>query len=257
MPTYLLRVKTVNMEQWADQGIVLSARSHGEGGAVVALLTENHGRHAGYVHGGMSSSKRSMLQIGTQVKANWSARVSDGLGSYALETEQGLSIDILDDSMKLSALQSACCLCDVALPEREGHMGLYHGLRALLDIMADESLGEQWGAAYVMWEISLLRELGFHLELDKCAGGGDVETLCYVSPKTGRAVSKAQGEIYKEKLLSLPNFLRSASAREDVGIREDIALGLKMTGYFLEHWVFNHHTKGVPEPRLMLVDKFS
>ena len=243
------------MEQWTDQGIVLSARAHGEGGAVVALLTEENGRHAGYVHGGMSSSKRSMLQIGTQVKANWSARVSDGLGAYALETEQGLSIEILDNSLKLSALQSACTLCDVALPEREGHAGLYHGLRALLDIIADESLGEQWGAAYVMWEISLLRELGFHLELDKCAGGGDVETLCYVSPKTGRAVSKGQGEIYKEKLLLLPNFLRPEATREEVTPREDIALGLKMTGYFLEHWVFNHHTKGVPETRLMFEEK--
>ncbi len=244
------------MEQWTDQAIVLSARAHGEGGAVVALLTENNGRHAGYVHGGMSSSKRGMLQVGTQVQADWSARVSDSLGAYTLEAEQGLSIEILDNSLKLSALQSACSLCDVALPEREGHAGLYHGLKALMDIMADETLGDQWRAAYVMWEISLLRELGFHLELDKCAGGGDVQDLCYVSPKTGRAVSKAQGEIYKEKLLVMPNFLRPNSAREEVDLHEDVALGLKMTGYFLEHWVFNHHTKGVPETRLLFQSRF-
>jgi DNA repair protein RecO (recombination protein O) len=122
--------------------------------------------------------------------------------------------------------------------------------------MADETLGDQWRAAYVMWEISLLRELGFHLELDKCAGGGDVQDLCYVSPKTGRAVSKAQGEIYKEKLLVMPNFLRPNSAREEVDLHEDVALGLKMTGYFLEHWVFNHHTKGVPETRLLFQSRF-
>jgi len=243
------------VEQWTDQGIVLSARAHGEGGAVVALLTEGHGRHAGYVHGGASSSKRSMLQPGSQVKTMWSARISDSLGSFSVEPEVGLPPGVLDDSLKLSALQSACGLCDAALPEREGHAGLYHGFLALLDMLQTD----HWGAAYVMWEISLLRELGFHLELDKCAGGGEAQDLCYVSPKTGRAVSKAHGEIYKEKLLVLPHFLRPEPARDpdvEVGGQDDIALGLKMTGYFLEHWVFNHHTKGVPEARVMLGQRF-
>ena len=244
------------MEQWSDQGIVLSARAHGEGGAIVVLLTENNGRHAGYVHGGMSSSKRSMLQVGSQVKAQWSARVSDGLGTYQLEAERGLPIEVLDNSLKLAAMISACHLCDVALPEREGHAGLYHGFLALLDILANEELGDKWGAAYVMWEISLLRELGFHLELDKCAGGGDAETLCYASPKTGRAVSKAQGELYKAKLLPLPNFLRPTEAREEVDDKEDIFTGLKMTGYFLEHWAFIHHSKGMPEARALFQERF-
>lgn len=242
------------MEQWSDQGIVLSARPHGEGGAVVALLTENSGRHAGYVHGGMSSSKRSMLEVGTQVKAEWQARVSDGLGTYALEAERGLSSDVLQNSLKLAALQSACSLCDVALPEREGHAGLYHGLMALIDAFE----GEHWGVSYIMWEISLLRELGFRLELDKCAGGGDASELMYVSPKSGRAVSKAQAAPYKEKLLELPHFLRPPSMRgEDAGNDEDILSGLKMTGHFLEHWVFNHHTKGVPPSRILLQERFA
>ena len=257
------------MEQWTDQGIVLSARPHGEGGAIVALLTENNGRHAGYVHGGASSQKRAYLQAGSQVKANWSARVSDSLGSYSIEPEKGLSVDILDSSLKLAALLSACGLCDAALPEREGHSGLYHGFIALLDALGDESWEDHWGAAYVMWEISLLRELGFHLTLDQCAGGGDANTLCYVSPKTGRAVSKAQGEIYKEKLLKLPLFLRPSPdftdaqspspLREGEGVKgdnQDILAGLKLTGYFFEHWVFTHHTKGVPEARLMFEERY-
>ncbi len=241
------------MEQWTDQGIVLSARAHGEGGAVVSLLTENNGRHAGYVHGAMSSKKRGMLEPGSQAKAQWSARISDSLGTYALESEKGLPDGVLDSSLKLAALLSACSLCDAALPEREGHSGLYHGFIALMEMLQTD----HWGAAYVMWEISLLRELGFHLELDKCAGGGDVDTLCYVSPKTGRAVSKAQAAPYKEKLLELPNFLRPENAREgEAGDKEDIILGLKMTGYFLEHWAFIHHAKGVPEPRLLLEERF-
>lgn len=242
------------MEQWIDQGIVLSARAHGEGGAVVSLLTENHGRHAGYVHGAMSSKKRGFLQVGSQVKANWSARISDSLGTYSLEPEVGLPVGVLDDSLKLSALLSACSLCDSALPEREGHAGLYHGFLALLDMLPED----HWGAVYVMWEISLLRELGFHLTLDKCAGGGDAGMLIYVSPKSGRAVSKAQGEIYKEKLLSLPNFLRPETAREgEAGNKEDVAMGLKMTGYFLEHWAFIHHANGIPEARIRLEESFS
>lgn len=241
------------MEQWSDQGIVLSARGHGEGGAIVALLTEKHGRHAGYVHGGMSSKKRAILQVGNVVQCDWSSRISENLGNYTLESERSLSPDIMQDSLKLAALQSACSLCDIALPEREGHAGLYHGLAALIEAFE----AEHWGAVYVMWEISLLRELGFRLELDKCAGGGDENTLCYVSPKSGRAVSKAQAAPYKEKLLILPNFLRPKSARDgEVGTPEDIAVGLKMTAHFLEHWVFIHHTKGMPESRAMFETRY-
>lgn len=241
------------MEQWSDQGIVLSARAHGEGGAVVALLTESHGRHAGYVHGGMSSSKRPMVQVGTIVRCDWSGRVSENLGNYTLEAERSISPDILQNSLKLAALQSACSLCDVALPEREGHAGLFHGLNALIEAFD----GDHWGAVYVMWEISLLRELGFRLELDKCAGGGDPQTLTYVSPKSGRAVSTAQAAPYKEKLLALPNFLRPKSARDgDSGTPEDIITGLKMTAHFLEHWVFTHHTKGTPESRTLFEERY-
>jgi len=241
------------MERWTDQGIVLSARPHGEGGAVVALLTQENGRHAGYVHGGMSSKKRSIIEPGSQVNAEWSSRTTDALGSYTLEPERGLSPEIMQSSLRLAALLSACSMCDAALPEREGHAGLYHGLIALMDALE----GEHWGISYIMWEISLLRELGFRLELDKCAGDGDVNTLAYVSPKTGRAVSKAQAAPYKEKLLELPHFLRPAEARGvEAGEPEDVYTGLKMTAHFLEHWVFNHHTKGVPEPRLLLQERF-
>lgn len=242
------------MEQWSDQGIVLSARAHGEGGAVVALLTESHGRHAGYVHGGMSSTKRPILQAGTIVRCDWSSRVSENLGNYTLEAERSISPDIIQNSLKLAALQSACSLCDAALPEREGHAGLFHGLTALIEALE----GEHWGAVYVMWEISLLRELGFRLELDKCAGGGDVSTLSYVSPKSGRAVSAAQAAPYKEKLLKLPNFLRPDSARDgEAGTGEDIITGLKMTAHFLEHWAFAHHTKGVPDARLLFEERYA
>ncbi len=230
------------MEQWRDQGFVLAVRGHGDSGAVVSLLTENHGRHAGYLHGAQSSKKRAMIEPGSRVSIDWKARISDNLGTVTLEQEAGLPHGILDDPLKLSALLSACSLCDSALPEREGHRGLYSGFKTLIEMMD----GEVWAAAYVYWEIALLKELGFGLDLTRCAGGGDPKTLAYVSPKSGCAVSYAAGEPYKEKLLELPSFLKPNGGPLD---DEEIAKGLQMTGYFLEHWVFTHHTKGVPEAR--------
>lgn len=237
------------MENWRDQGIVLSARAHGEGGAVVALLTENNGRHAGYMHGAQSSKKRGLTEPGTVVSVEWHARTSDNLGTYKLEEERGLSPLIMNDPLKLGALLSACSLCDAALPEREGHPGLFHGFQALLEVLNSEV----WGAAYVMWEIALLKELGFGLDLTRCAGGGDPQTLLYVSPKSGRAASAVYGEPYKDKLLELPTFLRPGGG---VANDEAVLSGLTMTGHFLEHWVFAHHTKGVPEPRIRFQGRF-
>jgi len=224
-------------------------RGHGEGGAVVSLLTENNGRHAGYFYGAQSSKKRAILEPGTKVSIEWKSRVSDNLGTVALEQEAGLPHGILEDPLKLSALLSACSLCDAALPEREGHSGLYHGFQTLIHMMD----GDVWGAAYVYWEIAFLKELGFGLELTKCAGGGDAQTLAYVSPKSGRAVSYAAAEPYKDKLLELPSFLKPNGGPFDA---EEIAKGLKMTGYFLEHWAFAHHTKGVPEIRIRFQQRF-
>lgn len=237
------------MESWSDQGIVLSARPHGENGAVVSLLTEEHGQHAGFFHGGQSSRKRALIEPGTLVKAEWNARVSDQLGTYSLEEEQGLPAGILQDSLKLGALLSACSLCDAAMPEREAHRGLFHGLQALIQTME----GEAWAAAYIIWELALLKELGFGLDLTRCAGGGDAQTLAYVSPKSGCAVSYEAGAPYQEKLLPLPGFLKPNGGPGD---DDDILTGLNLTGYFLAHWVFAHHSKGVPEPRLRFASRF-
>jgi len=166
------------MEQWQDQGIVLSARQHGEGGAVVSLLTEGHGRHAGYVRGAQSSKMRGVLEPGSLATVRWQARAESDLGAYGLEQDRNLAAPLMDDPLKLGALLSACALCDTALPEREGHPGLFHGFLAL----AGARETDIWGAAYVMWEIALLRELGFALNLSRCAGGGSADDLVWVSP---------------------------------------------------------------------------
>jgi len=203
---------------------------------VVSLLTKEQGRHAGYVRGVKASKMRGVLEPGTLVSVEWKARVADNLGSFSLEQENHLAVSLMDDPLKLGALLSACGLCDAALPERETSPGMFHGLFALLGILDSEE-ENIWGAAYVMWELALLKELGFGIELSKCAGGGDPETLAYVSPKSGRAVSLEAGEPYKERLLLLPSFL---SPQKGEASAKEILKGLQMTGYFLKHWVFVH-----------------
>ena len=238
------------MESWQDQGIVLSARAHGENGAVVSLLTEEQGRAAGYVRGAQGSKMRGTLEVGNLVDARWQSRTSDGLGSFTLELSRGTAAHFMQDPIKLAALQSACGLCDEALPEKESHPGLFHGLSALFETLESEI----WGAAYVMWEIALLKELGFSLDLTRCASGNGDENLIYVSPKTGKAVSESAGEIYKEKLLPLPGFLKPGGGAME---SEDVLQGLEMTVYFLEHWVFTHHSRGVPASRLLFAERFA
>lgn len=237
------------MEQWQDAAIILSVRPHGESGAVVSVLTSENGRQAGYVRGAFSKKNRGTLEIGNLVDANWRARTSENLGSLSLELSRSTAARIMHDPLKLCALQAACALCDQALPDTEGGAGLYNGVLALLDILE----GEHWSVGYSMWEIALLKELGFSLDLTRCAGGGSSDHLMYVSPKTGCAVSREAGEPYKDKLLPLPPFLLGKS---DGGDLKEQADALKMTEFFFEHWVFAHHSRGLPEARRRLGLRF-
>ncbi len=262
------------MEQWQDQSIILSVRRHGENGAVLSLLTRENGRRAGYVRGAFSSKNRGTLEVGNIVDSNWRARNEGDLGSLTLELIRSTAARIMQDPLKLAALQSACDICDAAIPEKEGEQGVYKGLLALLDILE----GEIWAQAYIMWEIALLKELGFALDLTRCAGGGSSDNLAYVSPKTGRAVSLEAGEPYKDKLLPLPDFLCPLPNPPPRGEREvdvsvapqgrrenhnngediqDILTGLQMTKFFLKHWVFMHHNRGLPESRKRLALRFA
>ena len=226
------------MEQWTDTAIVLGSRPHGENGAVLSVLSCAHGRHAGYVHGARTARFRGALEPGCRVTVHWRARVADQLGTFEPEIEHGAHAALTFDSLRLSA----CALCDAALPEREGHPGLFAGLEALIEALS----GPHWGATYVYWEIALLRELGFGLDLMRCAAGGDPATLEWVSPKSGRAVSAAAGAPYRDKLLPLPAFLRPGGGEDDP---PEILKGLDMTARFLEHWAFAQHTRGMPAPR--------
>lgn len=239
------------MNHWNADGLVLAARPHGENGLILTVLTEQYGRVVGYVPGGAARARRGGLGPGARVVAEWRSRVADQMGTFVVEAGAQPGAALMDDGLRLAALQSACTLCDVALPEREAHPALYHGLSALMDQLA----GDMWGVAYVAWEIAFMKEMGYALDFTRCAGGGSPDRLRYMSPKSGVAVSEEMGLIYKAKMLELPEFLKMSPDLELLGALNDVFTGLRLTGYFLEHWVFNHHRSGVPDARLVLVDR--
>ena len=234
--------------EWRDEGIVLAARPHGETGSVVELLTRDQGRHAGLVHGGQSRRHGAVLQIGNLVAARWTGRLPENLGTYRCELVESHAARVLDDPSQLAALASAAALSCKALPEREPHPACFEGFLALLQALP----GDYWAEVYVRWELALLTELGFGLDLSACAAGGDNDQLAYVSPKTGRAVSLAAGEPYRDRLLPLPGFLLGRGG----GGPAEVGRGLALTGYFLERSVFAPHHRRFPAARRRLAERF-
>lgn len=234
--------------EWDDEGIVLAVRRHGESAAVASLLTREHGRHVGLVRGGAGRRHRPVLQPGNSVHARWRGRLAEHLGTYTIELARAIAAELFDSPAKLAALASVCALAEAALPEREPHPALHAATAKLLSALA----GDVWVADYVRWEVRLLSELGFGLDLSSCAATGTNDGLAYVSPRTGRAVSASAGEPWRDKLLVLPGFLL-----EDIGIRDAQALaqGLALTGHFLETHVFAHRPQGLPAARQRLIDR--
>ncbi|MBT6093442.1 MAG: DNA repair protein RecO [Rhodospirillaceae bacterium] len=237
--------------EWRDDGIVLSARKHGESAAIVTLLTRDHGRHAGLVRGGAGRRARGLYQPGNHLRATWRGRLADHLGAYTCEMMEAVAAGLLADPLRLAALSSACAVAEAALPEREVHIPVYEGLQILLAALGDET--QPWSTVYVKWEIGLLQELGFGLDFSQCAATGETENLTHVSPKTGRAVSAGAAAPYRDKLLPLPEFLLQAGG---VGEGDAILEGLKVTGYFLGRHVFSQRRDPKPpDARSRLIDR--
>ncbi len=235
--------------EWQEEAFVLQARGHGEAGAIVDLLTETRGRFVAHVAGGASRRMKPFLQPGSKVIARYRARVSEQLGSATLEPMgEGIS-GLFDDPLALTGLTAAAAVAQGALPEREPHPGAFLAFEALVSAFAHEQI---WPAVFVRFEAGLLDELGFGLDLSKCAATGTTDELVWVSPKSGRAVSRAAGEPYRERMLALPPFLLGAQA----GLREgDVGAGLELTGHFLELFVFNPLNRPLPPSRVWLMDK--
>jgi DNA repair protein RecO (recombination protein O) len=233
--------------EWSDRGIVLSSRPHGETGLVTTLLTRLHGRHAGFVAGGISRKSRPTWQPGNVVEVAWRARQLDQLGHYTGELREAHAARAMDDAVELAGLSAACALIDAALPDREPHTAIFDGFHALLNAIGHAG----WPVIYVRLELGLLQELGFGLDLDKCAVTGVTEDLAFVSPKTGRAVSRTAAEPYRDRLIALPAFLSTGGLPADDA---ELRIGLDLTGFFLERHVFWPHNKPLPAARARFME---
>ena len=232
---------------WSDEGIILSTRSHGETDAIAEVLTRAHGRHLGLVRGGRSRRQRPALQPGNVVDAHWRARLSEHLGNYTLEMIEARAALALDDATALAGLSTLCALARL-LPEREPHSALHDTARLVLDHIGEPDI---WPGLLVRWEMGLLEELGFGLDLSACAKTGERRELIYVSPRSGRAVSRRAGAPYAGKLLALPAFLKPNGGTDLT--THDLLAGFALTGYFLELNVFAPRGLAMPETRSRLL----
>jgi DNA repair protein RecO (recombination protein O) len=234
-----------------EEAFVLSARAHGDTGAVADLLTETHGRRSAYVAGGASRKMRPFLQPGARVVADYRARTADHLGSARLEPVGEGPSALFDDPLALTGLAGAAAVAQGALPEREPHPGVFLAFEALMGAF---SLAGVWPAIFVRFEMGLLEDLGFGLDLSRCAATGALDDLIYVSPRTGRAVSRDAGAPYADKMLALPPFLLGAQA----GLVEgDVRAGFDLTGHFLEQFVFHPQNRPLPPARVWMLDRLA
>ena len=236
--------------QWQDEGIMLSGRAHGEGGLVLQVFTKEHGRHGGLVRGGAGRRARSTFQPGNRLALTWRARLADQLGSFTAELITASAALILDRPARLAALQSACALVERALPDRDPHPDLYNLLCRLIDTLTTSGV---WRDSYVRFELALLAELGFGLDFSACAVTGQGDDLVYVSPRSGRAVSRAGAGDYADRLLPLPGFLLGDEPADAAAILD----GLRLTGAFLERHLFAGLDRPIPQARQALLDRLT
>jgi DNA repair protein RecO (recombination protein O) len=229
--------------QWTDEGIVLGVKRHGEAGGILELMTREHGRHLGMVRGAFGSRLKPILQTGNTVSANWRARLDEHLGNYTVEGVALRAASFFNAPHAIYGVSHLAALMRL-LPERDPHEGLYAEFAGLLERLDDAGIA---APLVVRFELQLLSELGFGLDLEQCAATGATRELVYVSPKSGRAVSRSAGEPWADKMLRLPAFLREDDA---LPAGRDLADGFALTGFFLTRYVL--------EPRgLMLGDERS
>ncbi len=237
--------------EWRDQGILLSSRRHGEAAAIIEVFTPGHGRHVGVVRGGASRRLAPVLQPGAQLDVTWRARLEEHIGTFMVEPLRSRAAAALGDRLALAGLNAVLALLRFCLPEREPHPRLYRRSEALLDLLGEDEL---WPLAYLQWEMALLEDLGFGLDLGRCAVlGHAAEDLSFVSPRTGRAVSRQGAGEWADRLLPLPPCLLGQGAADDA----EIVAALAVTGHFLMRRVAPElGDKPLPAARARFVERF-
>lgn len=235
--------------EWSAPAIVLDVRAFGEGDALATVMTEEHGAHRGLARGAQSRTRAALWQPGNLVQVRWVGRLADQLGSFSAELLHPTASGVLDDALALAMLTASCAVAEGALPERQPQPRSFDGL---LHLLARLPQGAGQLAALIRWEAGLLADLGYGLDLSRCAATGAVEGLAYVSPKSGCAVSAAGAGVWRSRLLRLPALLLDAADSGDAGQWAD---GLRLTGHFLSRDVFGLQHKPLPAARLALYDR--
>ena len=230
--------------------IVCALRNHGEHGAVVRLITPQHGLQATYVRGARGRRMRPVLIAGNVVQAHLSARTDTQLPQATIELVHSRA-PLLSEPLAAAAIEWATVLTATVLPEGQPYPPVYQALEALLDAIEAAPSASGWGAALVRYELLVLAELGFGLDLERCAVTGSNEALIAVSPRSGRAVSAVEAEPYAGKLLPLPRFVREGGQAS----WEEISKGLALTGHFLLRDLVSDRARPVAEARSRLVER--
>jgi len=234
--------------EWQDEAIVLSASRHGEADALLEVMTKSHGRARGFIKGGLARRNKANLQAGNFLSVKWRSRLETNLGRFTVELIHSPLGTMMGDGARLSALAAATAIVSSTMTERESHQSVYAGLQAIVALLEHEGGSVAvWAAALARLELGILTELGYGLDLSKCASTGSDEDLVYVSPKSGRAVSAAAGMPYKEKLLKLPPFLLPEGP--NISSVADAVVAMKLTGYFLDRNVWVVRGRGQPAAR--------
>jgi DNA repair protein RecO (recombination protein O) len=233
--------------QWSDDGFVLGIKRHGEANAILELMTREHGRHLGLVRGGAGTRLRPVLQPGNALRVSWRARLDDHLGTYTVEPLAIRAGALFADPHALFAVAHLAALTRL-LPERDPHAIVYDSLETIVGHLGDVAL---CAALVVRFELLLLSELGFGLDLESCAATGGVRDLAYVSPKSGRAVSREAGAPWRDRLLTLPHYL-SGEMEADVST-SDIEDGFRLTGFFLSRHVLEPRGLALPDARQQFI----
>ncbi len=229
--------------EWRDEGIIVGVRRHGETSAIVEAMTRAHGRHLGLVRGGRSRRLQPMLQPGNRVALHWRARLDEHLGQFAVEPLELLAGSLFDSAAAMYGIQTLAAHLR-AIPERDPHPRLFETLAIILDHVGDPALA---GELVVRFELAILDELGFGLDLTECAATGSRAGLAFVSPRTGRAVTRSAGEPWAERLLALPSFLDRANG---IGADPDgLAQAFRLTGHFLARHVWDARGEAEPKAR--------
>jgi DNA repair protein RecO (recombination protein O) len=226
--------------EWRDEGIILGTRKHGETSAILEVMTRAHGRHLGLVRGGRSRKQQPVLQPGNRVDLLWRARLDEHLGTFQAEAIEMNAARLMDSAVAIYGLQTMAAHLRL-LPERDAHDGLYETLALMIAHLDDADAA---GELVARFELLILDELGFGLDLSQCAATGARQDLAYVSPKSGRAVSRAAGAPWRDKMLVLPAFLqRGSGLRADPAAIED---AFRLTGFFFTRHVYE--PRGIEAP---------